>query len=202
MHDVGLFSALSSAVAAMCCLMFGFVSPSWISKGPILITGSISFAMVAILFIIFPNLEQWGWIMLSGAYCFQGIGRASTEGALRAAFADFFPHEVEGAFANIILQNGIFTSLGFFLSYSVTCSNPGPYCVEFKEGGMHNVLVLEVAVVVSAVVAILGYWKASLLFQQEQIDRSSESEEDGARYLILPDNENGAASDGDCSESR
>jgi hypothetical protein len=202
MHDVGLFSALSSAVAAMCCLMFGFVSPSWISKGPILITGSISFAMVAILFIIFPNLEQWGWIMLSGAYCFQGIGRASTEGALRAAFADFFPHEVEGAFANIILQNGIFTSIGFFLSYSVTCSNPGPYCVEFKEGGMHNVLVLEVAVVVSAVVAILGYWKASLLFQQEQIDRSSESEEDGARYLILPDNENGAASDGDCSESR
>lgn len=200
-RDVGLFSALSSAVAAVCSLMFGNVS-SWMGKGPILMGGSVSFALVAILFIVFPNLNHWGWMMLLAVYCFQGVGRATVEGSLRATFADFFPHEVEGAFANIILQNGIFTSLGFFLSFSVTCSNSGPYCVEYKEGGLHNVLVLESAVVVSAVVAILGYWKASRLLRAEQMDRMLENEEEEARYVILSDEEHVASPDDECCKPR
>ena len=183
LHDVGLFSAISSAVAALSSLTFGSISP-WIGKGPILLGGAMSFASVALLFLVRPNLDHWGWTMLSAVYCFQGVGRATIEGALRATFADFFPMEVEGAFANIILQNGIFTSLGFLLSFSVTCSHPGPYCVEYKEGGLHNVLVLELAIIVSAAVAILGYWKASLLFRVEQVDRPSDNEEE-VRYMVL-----------------
>jgi MFS family permease len=185
LHDVGLFSAISSAVAALCSLTFGSISP-FVGKGPILVGGSISFASVAFLFIVRPNLDHWGWNMLSAVYCFQGVGRATVEGPLRATFADFFPKEVEGAFANIILQNGIFTSFGFFLSFSITCSHRGPYCVEYKEGGLHNVLVLELAVVISAFVAILGYWKVSLLFRSEQSNRISENDEE-ARYMMLSD---------------
>jgi len=197
-HDVGLFSAISSAVAALCSLTFGSVG---IGKGPILMGGSVSFASVALLFLAFPNLDHWGWAMLSAVYCFQGVGRATVEGALRATYVDFFPKEIEGAFANIILQNGIFTSLGFYLSFSVTCSRPGPYCVEYKEGGLHNVLVLELAVVVSAVIAILGYWEASILFQAEQGDRISPENEEEARYMLLSDDYS-AASDGSSDESR
>lgn len=200
LHDVGLFSAISSAVAAICSLTFGVMSP-WIGNGPILVGGSISFALAALLFIIFPNLDYWGWTMLSAVYCFQGVGRATVEGALRATYADFFPMEVEGAFANIILQNGIFTSLGFFLSFSVTCSHPGPYCVVYKEGGLHNVLVLELVVVVSAILAMLGYWKARLLFQVEQADRISENEEE-TRFMILSDERRSAASDDALDETR
>lgn len=201
LHDVGLLSALSSAVAALCSLIFGSVTP-WIGNGPILMGGAISFACVALLFIVYPNLDHWGWIMLSAVYCFQGVGRSTVEGALRATYADFFPAEVEGAFANIILQNGIFTSLGFFLSFSVRCSHPGPYCVEYKEGGLpHNVLVLELAVVISGVTAILGYWRANLLlFQAEQSNIISENEEE-AHYMMLSNDANNVRSDGDAGDS-
>jgi hypothetical protein len=123
------------------------------------------------------------------------------EGALRATYADFFPAEVEGAFANIILQNGIFTSLGFFLSFSDRCSHPGPYCVEYKEGGLpHNVLVLELAVVISGVIAILGYWRANLLFRAEQSNIVSENEEE-AHYLILLNGGNDVRTDGAAEDS-
>ena len=164
---VGLFSAITSAVAAVCSLAFGNV-PSFIGKGPILIMGALSFATVALVFVVRPNLEYWRWELLAAVYALQGVGRATFEGALRATFADFFPGEREGAFANIILQNGIFTALGFGLSFAVTCSRTGPYCVEYKEGGLHNILVLELAVIVSAAFAILGYLKACILFKAEQ----------------------------------
>jgi hypothetical protein len=121
--------------------------------------------------------------MLSTVYLFQGIGRATFEGTLRATYADFFPDKIEGAFANIILQNGIFTALGFALSFFVTCSHEGPYCVQYKEGGLHNVLVLELAVVLSAVVALLGYWNARRIYHSEQIESAMENEE--ARFIIF-----------------
>jgi hypothetical protein len=43
----------------------------------------------------------------------QGIGRATFEGTLKATFADFFSYEKEGAFANIILQNGLAGAVGY-----------------------------------------------------------------------------------------
>jgi hypothetical protein len=176
---VGIFSALSSAVAALCSVVF-----CRIGKAPVLMGGAASFAAVALLFLIRPNLNNWGWEMLSAVYLFQGMGRATFEGALRATYADFFPEEIEGAFANLILQNGIFTALGFGLSFSVTCSHEGPYCVQYKEGGLHNVLVLELAVVLSAVAAILGYWKASLVYQSERMGSALENDEE-SRFIIF-----------------
>ena len=177
---VGIFSALSSAVAAICSVVFCRGG-----KAPVLMGGAVSFAAVALLFLIRPNLNDWGWEMLSAVYILQGMGRATFEGALRATYADFFPEEIEGAFANIILQNGIFTALGFGLSFSVTCSHEGPYCVQYKEGGLHNVLVLELAVVLSAVIAILGYWKAaSLNYQSEEMGSVFENEEE-SQFIIF-----------------
>ena len=164
LHVVGLFSALSAGIAAICSLLFGRLSKH---KGPVLIFGAFSFAMVSTLFLIQPDLSKWGWVRLVLVYTFQGIGRSTFEGALRAVFADYFFDEKEGAFANIILQNGFFTSLGFYLSFNVPCERKSNFCVAFKEGGLHNVLVLEVAVVISAVLAVLGYWRASSLFKIE-----------------------------------
>mmetsp|Transcript_1857 Transcript_1857/g.3257 ORF Transcript_1857/g.3257 Transcript_1857/m.3257 type:complete len:147 (+) Transcript_1857:3-443(+) len=113
--------------------------------------------------------------MLIAVYCFQGIGRSSFEGALKGTFADFFTSEKEGAFANIILQNGAFTSLGYYLAYNTPCSSSthGSFCIQFKGGDQHNLLVLELTVVLSAAIAILGYWRASVLHRLGGWNRDS-----------------------------
>ena len=41
------------------------------------------------------------------------IIRATFEGTLKATFADYFSYEKEGAFANIILQNGLSGAVGY-----------------------------------------------------------------------------------------
>lgn len=170
---VGLLSALSAAVAATCSLVFGALPHH---KGAVLILGAFSFAMVVLPFLIQQDFSTWGWRKLIMIYTFQGIGRSTFEGALRAVFADYFAAEKEGAFANIILHNGFFTALGFFLSFYVPCSRKSSFCFEFKEGGLHNILVLEVAVLVSAIAAVLGYWRAAYIFKMEHILRNESTQ--------------------------
>lgn len=171
---VGLFSALTSAVAAACSLLFGSKMLSQY-KGEVLILGSISFALVVIPFILQPDLTQWTVVMLITIYCFQGVGRSTFEGALRSLFADYFPTEHEGSYANIILQNGGFTSLGFLLSFYVPCRRNSQYCVEFKEGGLHNMLVLELAVVITVILSIAGFLRAQSLHRKEQVSEERQS---------------------------
>lgn len=192
---VGLFSALSSAVAALCCLVFGSQMLANY-RGVVLILGAVSFVLVVLPFIVQPDFTQWNWIMLALIYCFQGMGRSTFEGALRAVFADYFPNEKEGSYANIILQNGAFTSLGFLLSYSVPCFGNGEssYCVEFSHnGGRHNMLVLELAVVFMAVLSVLGFLRAQRLHRQE-LELHAES---GSEQEVFLDNLNEVSSLGD-----
>jgi MFS family permease len=164
---VGLFSALSSAVAALCSLVTGGKSMAKY-KGIVLIMGSVSFSMVALPFILSSHFSQWTWSMLAAVYCFQGIGRATFEGTLRSVFADYFPHEREGSYANIILQNGAFTSLGFLLSFYVPCWPQSSHCIEFKDGSLHNMSILEGGIIVVAVVSILGFLQARRIHKIEQ----------------------------------
>jgi MFS family permease len=174
---VGLFSALSATMAAICSLIFARCS-SPRNKGSVLILGSGAFLLVALPFVVQPDLTQWTWVMLFWVYCLQGVGRSTFEGALRAVFTDYFPGEKEGSYANIILQNGAFTSLGFLLSFYVPCWNESSlYCVEFKEGGRHNMLVLELAVIVTAILSILGFLRAQSLHDQVQGEGSDEQRE-------------------------
>jgi MFS family permease len=61
--------------------------------------------------LMFPPFHCSTLIRLSSL---QGIGRATFEGTLKATFADFFSYEKEGAFGNIILQNGLAGAIGYF----------------------------------------------------------------------------------------
>jgi hypothetical protein len=101
-----------------------------------------------------------------------GIGRATFEGTLKSTFADYFAYEKEGAFANIILQNGLSSALGFVLTFTLHCSSRkqemwGPYCVMNKDGSVHDVLTFELLIVVTAVLAIFGYHRASMIRSNE-----------------------------------
>jgi hypothetical protein len=164
---VGLLVAIHGGVAALCSLAFGQLSQT-VGKGPILLLGALSFAGVAIPFLIQPDLEKWTWGLLIMVYAFQGMGRATFEGTLKAIFADYFPYEKEGAFANIILQNGLSSAAAYVLSFRLSCSHPSSYCIEYRDGSLHDIFSFGMMVVVTSVAAILGYWRASIIFAAGQ----------------------------------
>ncbi|GMI39596.1 hypothetical protein TrCOL_g4899, partial [Triparma columacea] len=74
-----------------------------------------------------------------------------------------------GAFANIILQSGLSSSIAFFLFPHFICSDDSTtYCVKYKDGSKHNVLILELVVIATALLAIFGYLRASSLDRKEK----------------------------------
>lgn len=172
LHDyssryVGVFTALSSTVAAILSWAFGALD--WLShsldeeadssilskfvrcinKERILTAGAVSYLLIALLFLLFPSFASWNFTSLTLVYVLLGMGRSTYEGTLRAVFADFFPQEREGAFANIILSTGLASVVGFWLA------GISPFA-------------LEVATIVSSILAILGFWKANALYIAEQ----------------------------------
>ena len=159
---VGVLTAIPAGVAAALSLVLGPLA-SKTGKGPILIFGAVCFAALSSIFILKPGLEGWGWGPLIFAFVLMGCGRATFEGTLRATFADFFSEDLPGAFANIILQSGLSSAFAFFAFPHLACETEGDYCVAYKDGTLHNVFALELVVIVTAVLAILGYMRASCI---------------------------------------
>lgn len=115
---LGLLTSWGSAVAAMMSLIFGRGTQD---KGHVLIAGAVCFGLVGGLFVVVPAADDWGWPGLLLVYTFMGVGRATFEGTLKATFADYFAYEKEGAFANIILQNGLSGSIGYICKWRMSC---------------------------------------------------------------------------------
>lgn len=176
LHDsqnsfVGVLVAIHGLVAAGCSLLFGKLT-HYTGKGPILILGSLAFASVALPFLIQPDLTRWNWKHIIALYAIQGVGRATFEGSLKAIFADYFAYEKEGAFANIILQNGLASSLAYILSFRLTCSAPtDKYCIEYRDGSFHDIFTFGTLVVGTSLLAIVGFWRASCFHNADQARR-------------------------------
>jgi hypothetical protein len=198
-HTVGLFSAWASGVAALWSLVFGRLTAVtdhagsrasvWNNrKGWVLSAGALCFAGVVVPFVVQPTVSVWtdkSRFVFVLIYTLQGTGRATFEGTLKATFADFFPHEREGAFANIILQNGLASAFGFFLTAHLSCepssSDSGrqdSYCVEYRDGTYHMMGRMELLILLVAILAIVGYWRAAFCVHRNQERR--EAGEDGA----------------------
>jgi hypothetical protein len=196
---VGMLSAGSSATAAVMSMVFGRLVPSNGGNGTILILGALCFFAVVFPFLVQPDASKYGWTVLIMVYAFHGMGRATFEGTLKATFADYFSYEKEGAFANIILQNGFASAIGYFCKFhrpvgcqaicglqiqnllvrglyssfwlvtiSLVCEEPSRYCIKYRSGTLHDVLTFEMIVLVSAILAIVGYLRASAIFRTEQ----------------------------------
>ena len=110
---VGILASTVSIVAAVASLLFGKLGSNERNNSIILILGSLCFGGVVLPFLFQPDASRYGWIAILGVYCLHGIGRATFEGAWRSTFADYFSYEKEGAFANIILQNGVASGVGY-----------------------------------------------------------------------------------------
>jgi hypothetical protein len=61
-------------------------------------------------------------LLLLLLFTFHGIGRATFECTLRAIFAEYYPLFIDSpaAYANIVLQNGLAGTIGYFLSISLS----------------------------------------------------------------------------------
>ena len=55
------------------------------------------------------------------------------------------------------------------MTFALLCETPSRYCIEYNDGTLHDVWTFELIVIVSAVVAIVGYLRASFLQKQEQL---------------------------------
>mmetsp|Transcript_29277 Transcript_29277/g.85132 ORF Transcript_29277/g.85132 Transcript_29277/m.85132 type:complete len:498 (+) Transcript_29277:242-1735(+) len=163
---IGVLSSVTAIVAAVMSLFFGRIAHK-VGKGTILFIGALCFFLVAAPFALKPKISQWGWVGVCSVYILQGIGRSTYEGTLKAEFADFFAYEKEGAFANIVLMNGVSSALGYHLSINLPCTTPSKYCIEYSDGTLHNVLVFEILVMSTAILAIWGYWRAAVSFKHE-----------------------------------
>ena len=67
------------------------------------------------------------------------------------------------------------------MTFSLLCNVPSRYCIEYRNGTLHDVLTFELIVVLSAFAAIFGYLRASSLYQveedgnQDTIDQNADS---------------------------
>lgn len=136
--------------------------------------------IIASQFIAFPNGSDWNRISLLFVYTLLGVGRATFEGTLRATFADMFPNEKEGAFGNIILFSGTASTLGFILSVTgaLQCEKVSKYCMEYNDGSIHNVLVMEMVIITTAIIAIPSFWRAVSMNRKERHTNNSCSRQD------------------------
>jgi len=141
-------------------------------RGRVLITGAMGFFFVGFLFLLFPNSSSpfWNIYTLLLVYTLHGIGRASFESTLKATFAEYFPSpNTTAAFGNIVLQNGLASAIGYVLTFVLQCSKSSRYCVQYSDGSLHNVLIFELLICGTAILAILGYCRASEIFENEKI---------------------------------
>ena len=171
---VGLYTAITSSVAAVASLLFGILESSHnqlhCGKGLVLTIGASSYLIIAVQFLIFPDGDDWNRVTLLSIYTLLGVGRATYEGTLRAAFADFFPNDKEGAFGNIIFFSGMASTVGYVLSVTgaLHCEDVSRYCMEYSDGSIHNVLFMELVIVFTALVAIPAFWRAVWMFRRER----------------------------------
>lgn len=176
---VGVLTSTVPLVAAVMSLVFGKVGggAERDSSGVILIAGALCFAGVVLPFVVQPDAARYGWASLIAVFALQGTGRATFEGTLRSTFAGYFAYEREGAFSNIVLQNGIAGGIGYILTFALTCDTPSKYCIEYSDGTLHDVLTFGLISLASALVAIGGYLRASQLYRRESSRPNAVGEE-------------------------
>lgn len=165
--DSSYIGALSSWIALSAALS-SLLLRSVRNKGIVLVGGAVCFFMVAFPFIVQPDATKWGLSGILTIYTLHGVGRSTFESTLKAIVCDFFPQNTAGAFGNIIMLNGLSNAIGYFLSFRLQCGEPSAYCVEYSDKTMHSVLSFELLVCVTAVAAVVGYWRAEALDKREK----------------------------------
>ena len=72
------------------------------------------------------------------------------------------------------------------VTFALLCDTPSRYCIEYSNGSLHDVLTFELIAVLSAILAVLGYLRASVLHQSEEEAQriATDSEETNASGIV------------------
>ena len=85
-----------------------------------------------------------------------GCGRSIWESTTKAVFADFFPDDPQAAFANIVLQSGLASTIAFFVFPDL------------------SPLQKEIILGVTAILGALCFMLASVIHKREQETKEAE----------------------------
>jgi MFS family permease len=110
---IGLLTAITAAVAGASAPLFKDLSGR-LGQGLVVLLGSLCFLMIP-LSVLLGSPQNWGWGIMV-LYVAQGLGRGVYESTNKVVFADFFPGNAPGAFANVMLQGSFAFALCFFFS--------------------------------------------------------------------------------------
>jgi hypothetical protein len=71
------------------------------------------------------------------------------------------------------------------VTFGLLCDTPSLYCVKYRNGTLHDVLTFELIVIFSAIIAILGYLRAHVLYKQErEQERLSDNADEDSEVLL------------------
>mmetsp|Transcript_13021 Transcript_13021/g.19494 ORF Transcript_13021/g.19494 Transcript_13021/m.19494 type:complete len:484 (+) Transcript_13021:105-1556(+) len=114
-YAVGYIAAIVVFSAAVVALPYSRLGAFLNTQAPIVAFGSLCILLFALINLLFSPAQLGTWpLIIALAFVF-GVGRSTWEGSFKATFADYFPNDTKAAFANVQLQMGIATALGFIL---------------------------------------------------------------------------------------
>jgi len=112
---VPLVSAMLSGIAAAAAMPLGRLGNITGTKAPSMLIGLGMLAAECAVYLAFSEEQLGTWAIITMLTVAQGLGRAMWEGVNRGITADFFDGEQrEAAFANIVLQMGTASTIGFY----------------------------------------------------------------------------------------
>eukprot|EP00540_Astrosyne_radiata_P011684 CAMPEP_0116826950 /NCGR_PEP_ID=MMETSP0418-20121206/2819_1 /TAXON_ID=1158023 /ORGANISM="Astrosyne radiata, Strain 13vi08-1A" /LENGTH=215 /DNA_ID=CAMNT_0004455653 /DNA_START=99 /DNA_END=746 /DNA_ORIENTATION=+ len=161
---VGILTGWLALVGAAMSLVLSKVA----NKSMAMILGCLCFFAIGSFFAMQPEPSAIGIVPILLVYTVHGIGRAPFESTLRATFADYFAQEKEGAFTNVIIQNGLCNAVGYILSFQSSCTHSSRYCVAYRDGSLHSMLEYELLLCFMAVFAVFGTLRAAALYRAEK----------------------------------
>ena len=113
---VGAVSAVVVASAAMLALTLGRLGRSLGTQRPVVALGGACFGLFAVATLIFSREALGCWGAAVALAVVFGAGRATWEGNFKSSVADDFHDATTAAFANVTVQSGLASTLGFALN--------------------------------------------------------------------------------------
>ncbi|KAH8069141.1 hypothetical protein JL720_12048 [Aureococcus anophagefferens] len=111
---IGYLSSVVVGSAALLALPLGALGKALGRQAPVVALGACCFGTRSRIWRRAAALGSWP-ALVPLAVVF-GCGRSTWETNFKATFADYFPHAKEAAFANVQLQSGVASTIGFFVN--------------------------------------------------------------------------------------
>jgi len=115
---VGAVSAIVVASAAVLALPLGRLGRSLGTQRPVVALGAACFGLFGAATLLFSRATLGCWGAAVAVAVVFGFGRATWEGNFKSSVADDLRDDATAAFANVTVQSGLASTLGFLLNRS------------------------------------------------------------------------------------